>query len=437
MVMPFRTKETGAKPPAPAKVNFDILWQKALLPVIDDLGYQPVRADQDLGALIIHEMLERLYFSDLVVADLTIPNGNVYYEIGIRHAARNSGCVLVSADWSEQLFDVDQMRQVRYPLPQEEITDAMAEHIREILKKAVPNMARGVTPMFQILPGYPTAVQSDRATSIKEFLAEISAFQAEVEGVRNAPKAERRGRALAVRDKYAAHGPMIPAVALEILDLLRDYAEWQDAIAYIDNLPQTIQDLPIVYEQRCLAQSKTGNHLDAIGALKELIKIRGATSERAGLLGGRYKKLYLSATDPADKARYLNLTIESYEEGMKLDLNDYYPSCNLPRLYRARGKRGDEDRARAAAEVARISCERALQRNPADEWVRPTLLGMAFDSGNVIAAEDLAEQVIQEGAVTWKLATTLGDLEFSVSQTHEAETRSGLQAVLERLKALA
>jgi hypothetical protein len=36
-------------------------------------------------------MLERLYFSDLVVADVTIPNGNVYHEIGIRHASRPRG----------------------------------------------------------------------------------------------------------------------------------------------------------------------------------------------------------------------------------------------------------------------------------------------------------------------------------------------------------
>jgi hypothetical protein len=43
-------------------------------------GYDPVRADQDTGALIITQMIERIYFADLVLADMTIPNGNVYYE---------------------------------------------------------------------------------------------------------------------------------------------------------------------------------------------------------------------------------------------------------------------------------------------------------------------------------------------------------------------
>ena len=62
-------------------------WDRAYAPVIQALGYEAVRADQDTGALILTQMLERLYFADLVLADMTIPNGNVYYEIGIRHAA--------------------------------------------------------------------------------------------------------------------------------------------------------------------------------------------------------------------------------------------------------------------------------------------------------------------------------------------------------------
>jgi hypothetical protein len=49
---------------------------------------------------------------------MTMPNGNVYYAVGIRHAARKIGCVLLAADWSRQQLDVAQMRTVRYPLPE-------------------------------------------------------------------------------------------------------------------------------------------------------------------------------------------------------------------------------------------------------------------------------------------------------------------------------
>ncbi len=439
MVMPFSTKETRANPPAPAKINFNRLWEKAISPALEELGYQPVRADQDLGALIIQEMLERLYFSDLVVADLTIPNGNVYYEIGIRHAARKQGCVLMSADWSQALFDIDQMRQLRYPLPEEEVSDETAAKIRAALVQGVPAMAQGEGPMFQTLRGYPDekAVDPSRASVIRGFLLELSAFQAEVRAVAHAPNESRRQLALALRDKYySSRAPLVPAVALELLYLLRDYAGWAETIAYVDSLPESIRLLPAVREQSCLAKSKAGDHLAAIGALEELMKIGGASSEREGLIGGRFKSLYRAAANEPQKATYLTEAIKHYECGMKLDLNNYYPSSNLPRLYRARARAGDEDRARAAATVARLACQSAVDRKTADEWARPTLLGMAFDAGDVAAAEELCDQVRDEGAALWKLETLLNDLKQSAAQTKDPGTRAGLEAVCATLAAL-
>jgi len=92
MVMPFGRKSSQADPgKGRAEIDCNALWDRAFFPVLKELGYQPVRADQETGSLIVNQMLERLDFSDLVIADLTIPNGNVYYEIGIRHAASTGG----------------------------------------------------------------------------------------------------------------------------------------------------------------------------------------------------------------------------------------------------------------------------------------------------------------------------------------------------------
>jgi hypothetical protein len=52
------------------------------------------------------------------------------------------------------------------------------------------------------------------------------------------------------------------------------------------------------------------------------------------------------------------------------------------------------------------ACERAKKRKEADEWLRPTLLGAAFDAGDADKAEELATEVLAEGAARWKLATT-------------------------------
>src|SRR3954447_15940903 len=142
MIMPYGRKATQTEHGrGPAEIDFNALWDRAYVPTIKMLGYDPVRADQDTGGLIISQMLERLYFADLVLADMTIPNGNVYYEVGIRHAARKTGCVLLAADWSKQLFDVAQVRTVRYPLPEGAVVEQTASAFHDAIKSAVGVLA--------------------------------------------------------------------------------------------------------------------------------------------------------------------------------------------------------------------------------------------------------------------------------------------------------
>ena len=46
------------------------------------------------------------------------------------------------------------------------------------------------------------------------------------------------------------------------------------------------------------------------------------------------------------------------------------------------------------------------------------------------------DQILQEGPAAWKLETTVADLEVAVSRADRADIRRGLQAVLDKLKAL-
>lgn len=355
MIMPYGRKPSQAEAgKGPADIDCNALWDRAYFPVIKALGYEPVRADQDLGALIIKEMLERLYFSDLVLADMTIPNGNVYYEVGIRHAARDRGCVLLAADWSKQLFDVGQMRTVRFPMPEGDITDATAKAIQEAIRDPISKLRDGRSPMHDSLPGFPTAVAPETASSMRKQMEALAAFQAKVRAVRAAPRTQRMARAL---DLVAEHGkpPLTSLVAITLLQTLVGSVErnedWARVLEFIDRLPEEIRGEADVREQRAFALSNTGQHSDAIGELESLVSVAGPTPERLGLLGGRYKRLMKSAATPSERRQYLNDAITSYEQGMMLDLNDYYCSCNLPRLYRERARRGDEERAQGVLHV--------------------------------------------------------------------------------------
>ncbi len=439
MVMPFGIKETGAPPPAPAKVDFDALWRDAIRPALLDLGYRPVRADQEIGSMIIKDMLQRLYFSHVVVADVSIPNANAYYEVGIRHAAKSDGCVLIAAKWAQPVFDLGQIRRLSYPNPETTVDPDTADQIK-IALQGIKEMAASRTPMCECIEGYPHAVPPDenRAQSLADQLEHFESLRSEIAVV-----AERRGATKAARiaeivAEHPAADLQVGLEAFEMVKFLRDAGgDWSATQAYIDDLPQHLREIPWMREQHALARSKQDDHHRAIEAIKTLIALSGDTSERQGLLGGRYKRLYeASVASGWPDFGYLNAAIEHYERGTLLDLSDYFPSCNLPALYRQRNRKGDDARAVAAAAVARLACESARLRGTEDEWLRSTLLGLAFAEGNVDAAEELADQVEAEPNAGWKLETTLATLRSHVMQAKNAKTRKGLTATVERLSRL-
>ncbi|PCJ18874.1 MAG: hypothetical protein COA96_16495 [SAR86 cluster bacterium] len=434
MVMPFGIKSSGLRSvKAPALINFDSLWEKALYPSIFNLGYTPVRADQDLGSKIIDEMLERLALSDLVVADLTIPNANVYYEVGVRHGMRDTGCVLISADWSKPLFDVAQFRQVRYPLTKEVISDEDAKILIELFTDNISQYLGSKTPLHEFTD-YPN-IDIDKANSFKGFVNELCDFQGKIRAAKIASDADQKILADKIIEEYSSNPNILKVVALEIIYLLRDISAPNQAIEFISSLNSDLKKYPPVVEQYALLLSHTSDELAAVSALTALIDSQGPTTERLGLLGGRCKRLYDSSQSSKDKIKFLNLAINYYMEGMYLDLNEYYCSSNLPRLLRIRNTAGDCELAARVATQILISCEAALSRGNADDWVKPTLLCSAFDSGSLELASDLVVQIEQEGPIDWKLRTLLQDLEKSLEFIDDPY-KNQFQGLLFQLQAL-
>ena len=102
--MPF-----GQKPDLKSGVlvDFDQIYNEAIKPAIEQCGLEPLRGDEESTGGIIHSaMFARLLLSEFVVADLTLANANVFYELGIRHAAKPFTTVPIFANTSALPFDV-------------------------------------------------------------------------------------------------------------------------------------------------------------------------------------------------------------------------------------------------------------------------------------------------------------------------------------------
>src|SRR5690242_10342802 len=140
--------------------------------------------------------------------------------------------------------------------------------------------------------------------------------------------------------------------ALALVLLLRDSvdapADWNVVLDFVSKLPKKFADQGDMQEIRAFAAAQTGNELQAIGEIETLIQVAGPTPERLGLMGGRYKRLIKTAASSGEKLQLIAKAIDCYERGMELNLNEYYCSSNLPRLYRTRARSGDEERAQSA-----------------------------------------------------------------------------------------
>jgi tetratricopeptide (TPR) repeat protein len=115
VVMPFGVKEVQPATPAsddnPARpaleVDFDDVYEHLIGPALMKAGCVPFRADQESGAGDIRtDMFFELVTADVVLADISILNANVFYELGVRHGVAPRGVFMIHAGWSRRPFDV-------------------------------------------------------------------------------------------------------------------------------------------------------------------------------------------------------------------------------------------------------------------------------------------------------------------------------------------
>lgn len=102
---------------------------------VSEYGYEPVRADDMSGpGSISAQIIEKIIDTDLVIADLTNHNPNVFYELAVRHATAKPYIQLIEK--SESIpFDISDIRTIKYGFDVEDVESAVneiGEHIEEI-----------------------------------------------------------------------------------------------------------------------------------------------------------------------------------------------------------------------------------------------------------------------------------------------------------------
>ena len=106
--------------------------------------------DLDNQQNILQDIVEGIYRADVVIADLTGLNPNVFYELGLAHAL-NKKVIIITQDLSELPFDIRSYRANEYSLQFNKLPK-LKEELTKLLNGAIDNSVKYGNPVFDYIP---------------------------------------------------------------------------------------------------------------------------------------------------------------------------------------------------------------------------------------------------------------------------------------------
>ena len=423
VAMPFGTKRD---PTGRISIDFDGVYEHAIKPAALAADVEVIRADEERGGGIIHRpMYERLLLAEIVVADLTFANANVFYELGIRHAARPRSTILIYAAIGTLPFDVAPIRSLAYHVTKKgrlkaEDADSLCEQLTSRLRDAKVSEDRD-SPLFELLPGYPGVTLPHEST--ESFRDRALAASRLTEDIREAARAGHRGALRAIEERVGNFASAAPELPVDLLLAYRDVSAWEDMIRCVEAMPDRTRQLVTVREQHALALNRRngpGDRAKAIAELQSIIAQYGPSPETHGLLGRCHKDAWDQATDPDVRADALDRAIDAYGAGFDADPRDYYPGINLLTLLLNRGTADDLARIETLVAVVEFAVARRGGLSSDDPWDRATVLELAAIADDEPTGRRAKGSLVAAGLAPWMLQTSARNLRLLLEPMQRA-----------------
>lgn len=122
-------------PESEFRVHADKVLKHIITPPLKDNDFSdPIRADKiDESGIITTQIIQKIVSCDLVIADLSYRNPNVFYELSIRHAAKKPFIQLIRS--GEQIpFDIAVNRTISFDLTDLDSVDSAKSQVSSQIK---------------------------------------------------------------------------------------------------------------------------------------------------------------------------------------------------------------------------------------------------------------------------------------------------------------
>jgi len=283
----------------PFGVVFDRVYEQLFVPLLTKAGYRVRRADTLLNQrAIMHEVIAGITEGDLIWADLTGGNANVFYELGIAHALRKR-TVLVAQRRDDVPFDLrgykNHVYRLEFATPPS-LVDDMTGELEPFLVAARRDEVLFGSPFTDFSEPSPEAESSEEDSggildAMADFLSRNKEFtSALAEAVAISERFTEQQGALNERISAVPEGanPIEHTVAIA-----NDVAALWEATA--DGLQRVLDDkivpLTLVIERGVKAaveMGRRGEHTEqseaTFASLRNMARVAGETAETQGNL---------------------------------------------------------------------------------------------------------------------------------------------------------
>ncbi|MDQ3564274.1 MAG: hypothetical protein M3436_09080 [Pseudomonadota bacterium] len=447
VVMPFGTKEVPKKPrvdapPAPEasaealKVDFDSVYQRLFKPALEAAGLQPFRADDEEAAGdILKDMFAELVTADFVLADISILNANVFYELGIRHTVGPRGVICLHAGWADRPFDVAPQRTFKYEGKLFQVGNPREGDWEKVLAREVANLAATLraaiaadrttesSPVYSNLPNLQPVDASRIGT------ARFKHYQGQAdEWNRRVLTASHEGWAediLTLADDVPS-----PYFRRKLLrdcgDALLALGRFSQAEKILRQLADDLEGIGSAEEirvkcQLALIANRLKRRREAKERLAQLAQTNPNDPEVPGLMGRVYKDMWRTTFDGLDKledrlriamrnAALARKSLRSYEVALRRDLGRSYNGINVVSLAALLDHVARENQRTPKLEVpdledlkivVRLAATGKVEQPGEEVWARATLGNLHLVNGEAGEALDEYEQASADPSLSW------------------------------------
>jgi len=373
-------------------IDFEQVEQHLIAPTLKLAGIGGGTTLEIMGPGNIRaDLFQLLLTADIVIADITLHNANVYYELGIRHALRGRITILLrGVAWPDQPLAADSVpfdlltdRYLTYPL-------AAPQQARDALLATIQRAqaAQGQdSPVFRLLPKL-------SAPPVDRFLALPLGFEEAVERAlqrlaRSTSGADRRGLLLGDLALLAQEAQFFDwaAAGLRLVGRAQFDANHREGARATWEAVRRYEPLDLEANHRlCTLYQKLGD-LPASTAAAERVLAHpqlapAQQAEIHSLRASNLKAQWLQSLaglpagsqrgEAALRSSLLGAALAAYEQGFKADRNHYYSAINalallvlqrelarqLPETWELTA--GDDSDGEAAATRARDQIDRRI-----------------------------------------------------------------------------